>query len=605
MSAQPGRVKTGGLTVLIAVAVFAAISLIYSWDLPPWRDLEYRLYDRRLMAAAPRLTDEVVILGKDDAAVEAAGGEFTREHYAKALNALAGCAPKAVGLDILLAKAGPSERSENFDQELTLAIKRSPTVIAARIDENRELLLPFPTFENAARSTGFVNLSRDGDTVVRYAWGALPFEGGPRDSFALAIARLVDPNVAPPSRRFMIRYRDWPHGQNYSSLAEFLGDAPPCEVVKERIVLIGSHRPTEQDHYATPVSALRQAKIGENRAANDVEDSSAGRLIYGVEIHAQALLTLLHGDAPVRPRPWLQALITLLGLGGLLVLHGRFYKKPVPLGLSALALLAGWLGILWLLGGLFALFMDLLYPLLALGGTGLTLYYRAAAREGRRKKEIEGLFGRFVSQAVAKRLLAREGGVPLGARRKTISVMFSDVRGFTSLSETLPAEAIGAQLSDYFTAMIEELFKCEGTFDKFIGDALLAFWNDPDDQADHALRAVRCAVAMQKRLHQVNREFAAEGRPQLAIGIGIHTGEAVVGNQGSRIQFSYTAIGDTVNTASRLMGKALAWQVVVSAATAAAIPNFDAEFPGAVPTRFEVKGKAEPVPAFVITVTAD
>ncbi len=598
-----GRVRPGGLTILIALAVFAGVSVVYSWDLPPWRDLEYRLYDRRLMAAAPPLTDEVVILGKDDAAVAAAGGDFTREHYAKALASLATCGPKAVGLDILFMKPGPPERSANFDQELALALKKVPAVAAARVDDNREQQLPFPPFEASARGLGFINIPAENDGVVRRAWGTFPASDGLKEGFALALARAARPDFPAQPRRYLIRYRDWAPGKNFLGLARFLGGEPPCAAVKDRFVLIGSWREVEHDQFATPPATLRPREQGSDLAADaDGEGLRKNAHDYGVMIHAQALLTLLHNDAPLRPPAWGQALATLLGLAGLLLIHARWFKRPARLGLAALALLALWLAILWILGSAFALFMDLLYPLLALGGTGFALYYRAAAREGRRKREIESLFGRFVSASVAKRLIAREDGVPLGGRRKTISVMFSDVRGFTALSETLSAEAMSLQLTDYFTAMVEELFREEGTFDKFIGDALLAFWNDPEDQADHALRAVRCAVAMQKRLELVNRGFVAQDRPPLAIGIGIHTGEAVVGNQGSRIQFAYTAIGDTVNTASRLMGKALAGQVVVSAATANAIPNFDGEFPGAVATRFEVKGKAEPVPAFVIQV---
>lgn len=221
-------------------------------------------------------------------------------------------------------------------------------------------------------------------------------------------------------------------------------------------------------------------------------------------------------------------------------------------------------------------------------------------------KERQDVLQRELSEiCLNERIQAGEKAGPLGGHRRLVTVMFNDIRGFTQLSETEPAEIVAALIKDYYAAMMEELVSQDGTFDKFIGDALMAFWNDPIEQSDHAERAVRCAVRMQRRTFKLNEEFKKTGRPMLRIGIGINTGEAVVGNQGSRLHSAYTALGDHVNIAARLMSKAEALEIVISAATVAAIPDFARLHPGGRQELFELKGRTEPVEAVVLTVRED
>ncbi len=605
-----GAVRRSWLTGLGSAMVFALLTLAYTWGL--FNAWEWRVYDRRLLAArgAHPESDEIVILGKDEAAVGAAGGEWTRDHYVEALEHLAVCKPRVVGLDVMFRRATPIDknRKPGTDNNLVLALKKVPAVLAAE-SMNREVTLPFPPFEAAAQGVGLFNLPVDEDGVVRKAYGDVPRDGEPPlPSLPLAMARVASPRLPDPGTVFFIRYRFAARELPYLSLKEFLGAGPyPCEAVHDKFVLIGPMQATEHDAHPTPAGHLhRYAEPGTPIAS--LPEAQRGDLhanMPGVEIHAQALLTLLHGDAPRRPAPLRQAIFTALIFAGLLWIHARQKRKLLLSLLFQLALIAGYLSLLGYLGQSLRLFMDLLYPGFALGGATFTLILRDATLESRRRKEMEQLFGRFVAPQVAKLMLAREGGIPLGGHRRLVTVMFSDIRGFTPLSESESAETVAALLNDYFTAMIEELFAEEGTFDKFIGDALMAFWNDPIEQPDHAARAVRCAVRMQKRLLKLNEEFKRTGRPTLQIGIGLNTGEAVVGNQGSRIQFSYTALGDNVNVAARLMGKAEPGEIVISTTTVAAIADFEGLYPGAKAGRFELKGKAEPVAAIVITVRAD
>jgi adenylate cyclase len=604
MAVAFGAVRRSWLAGLGGALVFSLITLAYAWGL--LSNWEWRLYDLRMAALHDmRPVDELVILARDEKAAASAGGEWTRAHTAEALENLAGCSPRVVGIDFRLAVGSALGGKNNPDQRLALAIKALPAVVVQRYDERFDLEPPFPPFEAAAKSTGLFNVTTEQDGVLRQSWGEVRVrEGEPaRASLPLAMARLADPKLASPGERFLIRYRAAAGELPILSLGAFLGEGPyPCDRIRDKFVLIGSREPQNHDLYPTPAAHFKRTDTKELAAGLD---APAMVNMYGVEIHAQALLTLLRGDAPRRPLPLRQAILAGLMFIGLLWLHVRYKRKLLLSLLSQLALIAACLGAIWFLGLSLGLYLDLLYPALALGGASLTLILRDATMESRRRKEMEQLFGRFVAPQVAKMMLAREGGIPLGGHRRLVTVMFSDIRGFTPLSEAHPAETVAALLNDYFTAMIEELFAEEGTFDKFIGDALMAFWNDPIEQPDHALRAVRCAVRMQKRLIRLNEEFQRTGRPTLQIGIGLNTGEAVVGNQGSRIQFSYTALGDNVNVAARLMGKAEPGEIVISTTTVAAIAEFEKLFPGAKAGRFELKGKAEPVAAIVITVRED
>ncbi|MGC8762109.1 MAG: adenylate/guanylate cyclase domain-containing protein [Acidobacteriota bacterium] len=239
-------------------------------------------------------------------------------------------------------------------------------------------------------------------------------------------------------------------------------------------------------------------------------------------------------------------------------------------------------------------------PLLALllsamaYAAGSFAYHRVADYRGRR--EVERLFSRYVSPNVARTLLQNPGLVQLGGRRKELSILFSDIRGFTSLSERLPPEQVSALLNEYFTEMTEVLFAHDGTLDKFIGDAILAFFGDPLAMEDHTSRAVSCAVSMQERAALLRERFAAEGKPPLHIGVAVNAGPVVVGNNGSKTNFAYTVIGDTVNLASRLQGLAVRDDVILPDRLRAAIPGFDETYDWEPMDPVTVKGKADPIP---------
>ena len=223
--------------------------------------------------------------------------------------------------------------------------------------------------------------------------------------------------------------------------------------------------------------------------------------------------------------------------------------------------------------------------------------------EGREKRAVKRLFSRYLSRDVYDQLLANPALAELGGRRRDMTVLFSDVRGFTALTEKGDPEAIVGQLNEYFSRMVDVVFAHRGTLDKFVGDMVMALFGAPLDDPDHADHAVEAALEMVDVLADLNRGWAAEGRPTLGIGIGISSGEMIAGNIGSARVQSYTVIGDAVNLGARLepLNKDYGTSVIVSEATALRLrARYDLRPLGEV----VVKGKTKPVGLFEIRRTA-
>jgi adenylate cyclase len=222
----------------------------------------------------------------------------------------------------------------------------------------------------------------------------------------------------------------------------------------------------------------------------------------------------------------------------------------------------------------------------------LVSLYRALVEE-KEKRKVRSAFSRYLNPEVIRRLLLNPKLVE--PRKTEITVMFSDIRGFTTISEKLDAQELAIFLNGYLSDMTKIVFGTQGTLDKYIGDAVMAFWGAPIEEPDHALNACKAALAMMQRVHELQEKWEAEGKPKLDIGVGLNSGPASVGNMGSELQYGYTALGDTVNLSSRLEGlnKDYGTHILVNESTYTAVK--EAGFLFRELDIIRVKGKLQPV----------
>jgi adenylate cyclase len=375
--------------------------------------------------------------------------------------------------------------------------------------------------------------------------------------------------------RVLINYRGpqktFPH---YSATDVIHGRVPP-KAFQGKIVLVGATAIGIYDMRVTPFE----------------------HVFPGLEIHANVIDSILQGQFLHRPN-WITLVDILIIAGVGLILGGLLPRVKALWG----ALVGGglFLSVLALGKILFesqGVWMNLTYPTLNLvfiylGVTG----YRYMTEE-REKKKIRGAFQYYLTASVVEEMLKNPDKLKLGGEKKDLTVLFSDIRGFTSISENMTPEGLVKLLNEYLTSMTDMVFKHDGLLDKYIGDAVMAVWGAPLDQPDHAKRACLTALDMLDELHRLQKKWSAEGLPVLNIGIGVNAGPMVVGNMGSARRFNYTVMGDSVNIGSRLEGlnKVYGTNIIVSQMT---FEKVQEEFLGRELDLVRVKGKGLPVKIF-------
>jgi adenylate cyclase len=330
---------------------------------------------------------------------------------------------------------------------------------------------------------------------------------------------------------------------------------------------------------------------------NDLRQTPLSPTSAGVEIHANAIDNLLHADFNRDAPPWLVVPLLLL----IAALFGQAIdgmQSQVVSGLVTVAVLAAIAG-----GGYLALRAGIVLPTVAaLSAIALTFVALTVINfmsEKEHSSMLRATFGRYVSPQILEHILAHPEKVHLGGERRDLTILFSDIRGFTSISEAAEPEEVVEMLNEYLTKMVEILLDHGGTLDKFIGDAVMGFWNAPAADAEHALHAVQCAIAMIEETARIRARWETEGKASIRIGIGINTGDAVAGNIGAEQVWSYTVIGDAVNLASRLEGKNKDYgtEIIVSEFTMARIGD---RFETVYLDDVKVKGKEKAVKIYEV-----
>ena len=329
--------------------------------------------------------------------------------------------------------------------------------------------------------------------------------------------------------RLHINYYGRERSFPYTSAADVLSGEVPEDYFKGKIVLIGTSAMGTYDQKVTPLSANMP---GVEKNATVTANILAGNFMRRSELYSDIIAVLLCGAAAL-----------LIGRSKR-ALHSFLYFNVLFFFLLAINM------ILFMFNGIRA---NLFYPLFTVVSIGaFTIAYKYLIEE-RKAREIRKMFSSYVTERVVNELIKNPDMARLGGERREVTVLFSDIIGFTSYSERHEPEEVVSILNEYLAAMTGIVFRWEGTLDKFIGDAIVAFWGAPLEQKDHAERAVRCALHMIEGLESLRKKWISEGREPLSMGIGLNTGEVLVGNIGAEgKKMDYTVIGDPVNIGARV-----------------------------------------------------
>jgi adenylate cyclase len=332
----------------------------------------------------------------------------------------------------------------------------------------------------------------------------------------------------------------------------------------------------------------------------------------GVEIHAQVLESILDGSVLSQPNYAIGVELISAVVMGVLIIWLAPILGPLLLLLLGAAMFAILIGTSWYLFSEHQLLIDFTFPLLSSLLIYLTMVFTNFVKEQAQRRQIRSAFGQYLSPALVEQLAQSPEKLVLGGEAREMTIMFSDVRGFTTISEVYKDDPQGltALMNSFLTPLTNAIIDRKGTIDKYMGDAIMAFWNAPLDDPTHELNACEAALDMLERVERLNREREAASKTNgslflpLNIGVGINTGRCVVGNMGSDLRFDYSVLGDSVNLASRLEGqcKSYGLPIILGSRTAAIAKD---KFAMLELDFIAVKGKKEPEVVYALVGRED
>ncbi|MBF0561982.1 MAG: adenylate/guanylate cyclase domain-containing protein [Alphaproteobacteria bacterium] len=636
-----------------ALALVAATAVLALWQQtggqPALRALETWSLDLRMRIEGSRAPGpEVALVLVDDRSLTALGRwPFSRRLIARATDAIDRMGAKAIVFDLLflepekpvpddvrkaartLAARDPSLApalaplaEDDPDAELAAAFRRSGKVLVpfaltfdgrvvgdtglleqtafARFTNSPRppafplrpdgVLMPVPEIAAAAAGLGHVTIAYDVDGAPRYDYTTLPFgadflpsiavravalsHGIPWDQVSVALGGGLDigPLAVPTdaAMRLLIDYRGPGRTFPTYSFADLIAGRLPAEALRGRIVLVGAAAIGINDTFRTPFGSGPLPGI--ERMANIIDTLQHGRFI---------------GRPDVLPIAEMVAAVALAGLAAMVVITLPTWSGVVVW----LVLLAGWVAAAQVALD-HGLWLSVAAPMAALLAAMLaSLTWRIAVVD-RAERRVRSAFRRYLAPAMVAELAAHPERLRLGGESRMMTVLFCDIRNFTTLSETMGEQDLVRLLNRFFTPMVDVVLAHQGTVDKFIGDCLMAFWNAPLDDPHHAAHACRAALAMVAAAETLKGNVPIKAGP-IKVGIGINTGPCCVGNLGSEQRFDYSVVGDAVNVASRMEGltKTFGVRIIAADGTRAAAPDL----PWLALNELQVKGRTAPV----------
>ncbi|MEM7520329.1 MAG: adenylate/guanylate cyclase domain-containing protein [Pseudomonadota bacterium] len=467
-----------------------------------------------------------------------------------------------------------------------------------------ELVQNMPELDAVASGRGIFTVRPDSDGVFRRVPLVMSVQDQIRLGLSVELLRVatgggafaIKSNAAGidgvvVARQLISTYRDgtvWPYfspssRSRYVSAADVLEGRLPPDRLAGQLVLIGTSAIGLEDFRATPL----------------------GVAMAGVEIHAQVLENVLGKTMLIRPNYAIGVeLVTIAVLGVLMIILLPFLGASFTLIATAVVMGGYAYGSYYAFDN-YRLMLDPTYPTFAVAAIAIFMATANYLREEQERQRIRGAFGQYVSPDLVNQLSEDPDRLILGGERRPLSILFSDVRGFTTISESFKDNPAGLThlMNRFLTVLSDAILHHGGTIDKFMGDAVMAFWNAPIDHPDHVRSSCRAALKMLADVEALNAEREAEGTEtgetlhRIDVGIGINTGDCVVGNMGSDTRFDYTALGDAVNLASRLEGQSKTYGVGIILGGATAEPVKDI-FAVLELDLIRVKGKTEPAEVY-------
>ena len=633
--------------ISIAITIGAIIIALFLGQMTTFLSLENDLLDYRFKIRGPLDISEspIVILAIDDQSDESTPHRWPwpRAYFAHVIENLNEAGVKAIGIDIIFDQ--PDINGPESDDLFAEVLKRyNNVVISGKIEAPRgrtdlvTLVDPYDKFVETGVSWGLVSFDLDADGFYRRYLVGQTFNDSVYGSFAAEVIkkyRQMDPDsgVTNLSDQFVFGPYEIPKYNSYSTLINYAGPArtfphysfdavlddadfdireeydldvfddpgdpdlglPPGLLysgqLKDKIILIGYTMQELHDEFPTPFLEARD---------------SEGRLIQvltnGVEIHANALNMILTENYLNRIGGGIQ-----LGLIILFVIIVYLFTRYLP---TLLGTILATLLVVGYFAFSFWIFMDgnLIFeistPLLAIALSfgGYNLYHYILSQH--EKRMIQGAFSHYVPERVVKEIIENPDKLTLGGEERIVSVLFSDVAGFTSISEKLTPAQLVQLLNEYLTEMTDIVLANDGIIDKYEGDAIMAEFGMPVPYDNHPQMACKAALQMQKKLFFLREKWEKEGKPQLRARIGINTGEVIVGNMGSRNVFDYTVMGDHVNLGSRLEGanKFYGTSIMISEFT---YDHIKGDFYTRELDLIRVKGKEKPIKVFELIASKE
>lgn len=546
------KINDSYLIYLVSLILFLSLFSIGSFSYIE-KSLADNLYSKKSSLS------NIVIIEIDDYSIQNIGRwPWDRKVYAEILDKIN--SSRAIGIDISF--------FENSSDDLDLRNKLADLDNVVLAEEYNDGILYKPIFGS---SGGYVNLKQDSDGIIRTA---LIENISSSSSFAHSIYKKSWNGREYSPGTYNIKFYNFEN--NYISFYDVLNGNYSFD---GKITLIGASAPNLHDKYSVPV--MKESQMN------------------GVEIHANILQNMILDDFVNKQSKLISAiLIIMLSFVGMFILSK---KKVIYSIISSLLIILFYIFVSILLFSKYSYLSEMLYVPLSLvifGSIGFGTNY---LKEKKSNLFITNAFGKYVNKHLVDNIIRNKQELKLGGEKKNATIFFSDIRGFTSISEKLSPEKVIDLINSYLEEMTKIIHRYNGNIDKFIGDAIMAVWNAPKDQDKHEELACRAAIEQVKQLRELNKSWKGKGFPELNIGCGINTGEVIVGNVGSDERLDYTAIGDNVNLSSRIEGltKEYGVSIIVSENTFEKVKDI---FKFRKLDKVSVKGKTKPVTIYELCV---